>query len=95
MPYIYVEELQEGQEVADVLSREDYDALNEQLTNALNQRDTAIERAVEAEKMYGEIRQKYADTFLGRAYNPKPFNNEDEKIKPITYDNLFKEDDDA
>lgn len=72
MPYIYVETLEEGQEPADVVERAEFDSLNEMLGQAQDQRDQAIERAVNAESDYSKMRQKYADTFLRTPSQTKP-----------------------
>lgn len=64
MPYIFVEELEEGQEAAEVVDKSDYETLDSLYQEAQNQRDAAIERAVNAESDYSKMRQKYADTFL-------------------------------
>ena len=64
MPYVFVEELQEGQEEADVIERTEHDALQQQLEETRTQRDQAIERAETAEKGWRESKEKYANTFL-------------------------------
>lgn len=64
MPYIFVEELQEGQEEAQVVERAEYDGLSQQLEEAREQRDQAIERAETAEEGWREAKEKYANTFL-------------------------------
>ena len=92
MPYVFQEELNEGQTEADVVERSEYESLNTQLQAALDQRDQAIERAVKAEGDYGKMRQKYADTFLNKAYNPQPLPNDNRPITAQSMDDLFKED---
>lgn len=64
MPYIFVEELQEGQEEAQVVERGEYDGLSQQLEEARSQRDEAIARAETAEQGWREAKEKYANTFL-------------------------------
>lgn len=64
MPYIYVENLEEGQEEAPVIERTEHDALQQQLEETRAQRDQAIERAEAAEKGWREAKEKYANTFL-------------------------------
>ena len=64
MPYIYVEELEEGQEEAEVIERNEHDALLQQLEETREQRDSAIERAEAAEKGWQEAKEKYANTVL-------------------------------
>ncbi|MBR2553450.1 MAG: hypothetical protein IKE94_01200 [Aeriscardovia sp.] len=64
MPYVFVEELQEDQEQADVIERTEFERVSDELEEMREQRDTAIERAEIAEKGWREAKQKYADTFL-------------------------------
>ena len=64
MPYVFVEELEEGQQEADVIERTEHDALQQQLEETRTQRDQAIERAETAEKGWNEAKEKYANTFL-------------------------------
>lgn len=92
MPYVFLEELGEGQEEADVVERSEYESLNEKLQSALDQRDQAIERAVKAEGDYGKMRQKYADTFLNKAYTPQSFPHDDKPMSAQSMEDLFKED---
>lgn len=87
MPYIFVEELEEGQEPAEVVDKADYESLDSLYQEAQNQRDAAIERAVNAENDYSKMRQKYADTFLKtptRTSKQSP-----ESILPQSIDELF------
>lgn len=77
MPYVFVEQVEEGMQEADVIERSDFDALSEELESVRNQRDSAIERAVKAEEDYGKMREKYANTFL----TSKP--KKEEMSKPI------------
>lgn len=64
MPYVFVDELQEGQEEAQVVEKGEHDELSRQLEEAREQRDKAIERAETAEKGWQEAKEKYANTFL-------------------------------
>ena len=64
MPYVFVEELLENQQGADVVEKEVYDGLSRELEEAREQRDQAIERAEKAEKGWREAKEKYANTFL-------------------------------
>lgn len=87
MPYIFVEELEEGQEPAEVVDKADYETLDSLYQEAQNQRDAAIERAVNAENDYSKMRQKYADTFLKTpTRTPK---QSPESILPQSIDELF------
>ena len=64
MPYIFREELSEGEVEADVVERSDYDAVITERDEIITQRDEAIVRAEAAEKGWEESRNKYADAFL-------------------------------
>lgn len=88
MPYIFVEELEEGQEAAEVVDKSEYDTLDSLYQEAQNQRDAAIERAVNAESDYSKMRQKYADTFLK---TPSKIQKQTpESILPQSIDELFE-----
>lgn len=78
MPYIYVEELEEGQEEAPVIERTEHDALMQELEEIREQRDSAIERAETAEKGWREAKEKYANTFLT---TPSKIVNDNTQIK--------------
>ena len=64
MPFIFVEELQDGQEEAQVIEQSVHNEILRQLEDAREQRDQAIERAEIAEKGWRESKEKYANTFL-------------------------------
>lgn len=64
MPYIYKEILEEGEIEADVVEREDYDAVIHDRDELMVQRDEAINRAESAERGWEDARNKYADAFL-------------------------------
>lgn len=64
MPYVFVEELDEGQEAAEVVEVGEVETLKAQLEETREQRDQAIERADAAEKGWQEAKEKYANTFL-------------------------------
>ena len=88
MPYVYVEQVEEGMQEADVVERSDLDTIKEELESIKNQRDEAIERAVKAEEDYGKMREKYANTFLSNKpkpiKEPKPLN-----LAPQSLEELF------
>ena len=89
MPYIFVEELQEGQEEAQVVERAEYDGLSQQLEEAREQRDQAISRAESAEQGLREAKEKYANTFLSKPptrLEPK----EKPKLSAQSISELFK-----
>ena len=59
MPYVFVEELTDGQEEADVVSREDY--------------DIALNRIADIKTKHNELHKKYADLLLDpKDDDPKP-----------------------
>lgn len=71
MPYIYVENLEDGQEEANVYTQDDIDKANERIAELEQQRDTAIERAVDAENKLRESKEKYANTFFSKSKVPE------------------------
>lgn len=79
MAYIYVEEesLEEGQELADVVERSEYDAVLTERDELISQRDTLIERAEVAERGWEDARNKYADAFITSASRVKDDQRED------------------
>lgn len=64
MPYVYYDELPEGVEEADVVTREDYDTLVAERDSVIEQRDDALTQIQEANKEVREVKAKYADTIL-------------------------------
>lgn len=101
MPYIEVEELEEGQEAADVRSADEYNALEVE-------RDTAVGERDELQRMYDELsgerdslaaelddaKRKFADSFLSSPERAKEMQRREmrsEESAPKTFDTLFKE----
>lgn len=89
MPYVFYDELPEGLQEADVVERAELESLNEELEQAREQRDQAIERAQAAEKGWEESKQKYANTFL-RSKPPEPNPPKPLDLRPQTINELFK-----
>lgn len=89
MPYVFVENLEEGQEEADVVERTEFSDIQNQLEEVRNQRDSAIERAVKAEEDYSKMREKYANTFLGKPRQPEPSKQKEENLVPQSLEELF------
>ena len=88
MPYVFVEQIEEGQQEADVIERTDFDTIREELETIKNQRDAAIERAVKAEEDYSKMREKYANTFLSN--KPAPHNDSKPlNLAPQSLEELF------
>ena len=71
MPYIFVEEIEEGVEYADVVSAEDYSTLQASFEDLVMQRDAAIERAEAGEAEAKRMKDKYASRFLTTAAQAK------------------------
>lgn len=103
MPYVFVEELAEGQVEANVVTQETYDQLSVEFSQLqsdleaaradsdanLTRAEEAANRAIEFERKYNQQRQKYADAFLA-----KPVEGQVGEVKPPithtqTYDALF------
>lgn len=93
MPYIYVDELEEGQTEAEVVDRADYDAVITERDEVLTQRDTAIERAETAETELKAQKQKYADAFFSTPEGAKRWQNEDVRKdgRAYTFGQLFED----
>lgn len=70
MPYVFVEELGEGQEEAVVITAEEHNAIVESLTKerkeAIDQTVAVIDRAQALEKELEAQKKKYADAFMGK-----------------------------
>ena len=96
MPYIEVEELPEGAVEADVVAREEYDSLAEELGNTSDQRDSLITQVTDLESSLKEEKSKFAKAFLearSSAGAPKEPGHPKEPEPPkhkTTYDSLFK-----
>lgn len=92
MPYVYhdEEDMQEGWEAAEVFSKEDFDALNEQLDNMTEQRDQAIEQAESYHTELKEQKEKYATAFLNNAGKKPDKKKSSYTPLPQSYDSLFK-----
>ena len=93
MPYIYVEDVPEGTEAADVVSREDYDGVVQERDQYASQRDEALGQIEEHDKAKRAAESKYADLILGMGKNqPEPNQTKKQaKVEPITSASLFKE----
>ena len=89
MPYIYVENLEDGQEEADVYTQEDLDKANNRIEELEQQRDAAIERAIDAEKQLRESREKYANTFFSKSKAPMSMKKEPVNLGVQSLDELF------
>ena len=64
MPYVFVEELPEGAEEADVVSREDFESVSQSLFDANVSIEGLADRAIQAENDLGALRRKYANAFM-------------------------------
>lgn len=64
MPYIYVDELPEGTEAAEVVSQENYDTLADELAATVGQRDEALQHLEESRKETRAAKAKYAKYVL-------------------------------
>lgn len=74
MPYVFFEELPDGAVEASVVDRTEYDTIIEELDNIREQRDIAIDRAEVAERGLRESKEKYANTFLSKPFEPNEKN---------------------
>ncbi len=64
MPYIEVEELPEGVSAADVVPREDYEAVVGERDATATQRDEALTMLENARKEVRDTKARYADAIL-------------------------------
>lgn len=79
MPYIEVEEVPEGTEAADVVSRADYDAVVQERDSTIEQRDTALGRISEMERSVREAKAKYAEAVLNSGTSKQVSTKEEDK----------------
>ena len=83
MPYVFYDELPDGVEEVDVVSRDEYNTLIEERDNTIQQRDDALAQIEEARKEVRDVKAKYADTILSAnkklGTTPKP---EPKRTKP-------------
>lgn len=82
MPYIFKEELEEGEEQANVIPIEDYKNLESERDVVVNQRDEALSKMESLKKELLAVKQKYADALL-----PKDEPKKIEPPKPPVYSN--------
>ena len=92
MPFVFKEVLEDEEVEADVVTREDYDAVIQERDQLMTQRDEAIGRAEVAEAGWAESRNKYADAFLTSPARVKREQSSDVKRDrlPQTFDELFQ-----
>ena len=93
MPYVFKEVLDEEETEADVVEREEYDALLAEKDKLVTQRDEAISRAETAEAGWAESRNKYADAFLTSPARVKSSQDNDVKRDGTvtSFSQLFEE----
>lgn len=100
MPYVFVEELEEGQEEADVRSAEDYSALEAECDAAVSRCDELQgnyeSMVAERDNLKAELdnaKTKFAESFLSSTQKMKRIIETDNAndSKPMTFDQLFKE----
>lgn len=97
MPYVFVDELDEGMEEADVRSAEEYDALGASLDSVTKERDelTAkyeemVARADSVSKELDDAKRKFASAFLNAPFRDDNRHEEpEEPYKASTFDTLF------
>lgn len=87
MPYVFVEEIQDGQEEADVVTREDFESVSQSLFDANSNIESLTDRAIKAESDLDALRRKYANAFMK---TPVP-SKEDLGVKPDTGAHTFEE----
>ncbi len=71
MPYVLVDTLPDGVEEADVVTREEYDAVVAERDSTIQQRDDAMQRIVKAEQEVRDTKARYADAILSAGQKPQ------------------------
>lgn len=91
MPYIYVEEVPEGTEAAEVVSQEHYDTLADELAATVGQRDEALQHLEESRKETRAAKAKYAKYVLDGGTKDKSEDQKPEapKAEGMTVGKLF------
>lgn len=100
MPYIFVEELTDEQEAADVVSREEYEAIIQERDNAVSEKETLQtnldETIVDRDRLSEELnsaKTKFANAFLSSPQHAKDVQKSEmaEEETPKTFRTLFEE----
>lgn len=100
MPYVFVEELAEGQEEADVLEATSYrelqtslDAMTAERDELQRSYDEAVSERDSLEQELGEAKTKFANAFLSSPQKAKNVAAGEvrEQEKPMTFATLFAE----
>lgn len=89
MPYIYVEEVPEGTEAAEVVSQENYDSLAEELADTMGQRDEALQHLEESRRQTREAKAKYAKYVLDGGTKDEDQKPDEPKAQGMTVGKLF------
>ena len=90
MPYILVEDVPEGMEAVDVVSRADYDAAVTERDTYAQQRDDALSQIQQAQQEVRDAKARYADYILsGQAQKQEPPKSESPKHGPLSAKQLF------
>ena len=88
MPYVWYDELPEGAEAAEVVTREHYDRLADELAGTITQRDEMIERLEEARREARETKSRYAQMILDGSKHQKG-DEPEERPRAMTIDSFF------
>lgn len=100
MPYIFVEELEDGMEEADVRSVDEYNALELSLETAVGERDELQrlydEAAGQRDDLASELddaKTKFANAFLSTPQRAKESQRQEMRAeeRPMTFQELFSE----
>lgn len=97
MPYIFVEELEEGQEAAEVYGKDEYDQLKADYDNLGKERDelsTSIESLGNENKglqqSLDDAKKKFAQSFLDSIDKPMKGSGGEPAYHPATIESLFE-----
>lgn len=90
MPYVFYEEVPEGAEEADVVTRENYNLMVDERDELATQNASLAESLEQANSKTREVQKKYADALLGsqqkQREQPKP---KTEKLAAQSFSELF------
>lgn len=91
MPYVFYEEVPEGAEEADVVTRENYNLMVDERDEFAKQNASLAESLEQANSKTREVQKKYADALLGsqqtQRTQTKPKNTE--KLAAQSFSELF------
>lgn len=91
MPYVFMEELGEGMDAADVYSADDYNAIVTERDGLVAERDALIGERDSLTNDLNDAKTKFANAFLSSPQQAKQSNAEDMRREDtvLSFDELF------